>query len=121
MNQVTFQRLEGLAVFIASTVFYFYTGLAWWAYPLFILTVDVFMIGYLANPKLGAVIYNIGHSYTLPSLLAVLALITGNDLVTGTACIWLAHIGMDRAFGFGLKLPTGFKQTHLGKIGSKDR
>lgn len=24
---------------------------------------------------------------------------------------------LDRAFGYGLKLPTGFKDTHLGRIG----
>ena len=29
-----------------------------------------------------------------------------------------AHIGIDRALGYGLKLPSGFKHTHLGVIGS---
>ena len=33
------------------------------------------------------------------------------------AAIWVAHIAMDRALGYGLKLPTGFTDTHLGKIG----
>jgi hypothetical protein len=28
-----------------------------------------------------------------------------------------AHVGMDRALGYGLKLPTDFKDTHLGRIG----
>jgi hypothetical protein len=31
--------------------------------------------------------------------------------------LWLAHIGMDRAFGFGLKYPDSFRHTHLGVIG----
>jgi len=30
------------------------------------------------------------------------------------ALIWTAHIGLDRAMGYGLKLPDGFKRTHLG-------
>jgi hypothetical protein len=31
-----------------------------------------------------------------------------------------AHIGFDRALGFGLKLPTSFRDTHLGRIGRSD-
>jgi hypothetical protein len=30
--------------------------------------------------------------------------------------IWIAHIGLDRAIGYGLKYPTGFRDTHLGKV-----
>ena len=29
--------------------------------------------------------------------------------------IWIAHIGFDRALGYGLKYPTGFGDTHLGR------
>ena len=32
-----------------------------------------------------------------------------------------AHVGWDRALGYGLKLPTGFKDTHLGRIGGLSR
>jgi hypothetical protein len=31
--------------------------------------------------------------------------------------IWVAHIGFDRLLGYGLKYPTGFGNTHLGKLG----
>jgi hypothetical protein len=31
-----------------------------------------------------------------------------------------AHIGVDRALGFGLKLPTGVRDTHLGRIGRRE-
>lgn len=34
------------------------------------------------------------------------------------ALIWFAHIGMDRALGYGLKYPSGFRETHLGRIGA---
>jgi hypothetical protein len=30
--------------------------------------------------------------------------------------IWVAHIGFDRLLGYGLKYPTAFKDTHLGKV-----
>ena len=33
--------------------------------------------------------------------------------------IWLAHIGIDRALGYGLKYSTGFGFTHLGRIGKE--
>jgi hypothetical protein len=33
------------------------------------------------------------------------------------AMIWLAHIGFDRALGYGLKYASGFGFTHLGRIG----
>jgi hypothetical protein len=43
-----------------------------------------------------------------------------DPLVLSLAMIWLAHIGIDRALGYGLKYATGFGFTHLGRIG-KDR
>ncbi len=35
------------------------------------------------------------------------------------AAVWTAHIAMDRALGYGLKLSTGFSDTHLGRIGQR--
>ena len=32
------------------------------------------------------------------------------------ALIWLAHIGADRLFGYGLKYPTAFNDTHLSRV-----
>jgi hypothetical protein len=29
---------------------------------------------------------------------------------------WFAHIGLDRAVGYGLKYPTAFGDTHLGRV-----
>jgi hypothetical protein len=42
-------------------------------------------------------------------------------LAYGLAAIWVAHIGFDRLLGYGLKLETGFEQTHLGPIGKARR
>ena len=40
-----------------------------------------------------------------------------STLVLSIAMIWLAHIGIDRALGYGLKYFDGFAFTHLGRIG----
>ena len=40
-----------------------------------------------------------------------------SPLVLSIAMIWLAHIGIDRALGYGLKYSAGFGFTHLGRIG----
>ena len=42
-----------------------------------------------------------------------LALLTGRPPVA--ALIWAAHNGLDRAAGFGLKYPSDFGDTHLGR------
>jgi hypothetical protein len=43
-------------------------------------------------------------------------LLGGNSLALSLALIWLAHIGMDRMVGYGLKYPTAFKDTHLSRV-----
>jgi hypothetical protein len=49
----------------------------------------------------------------LPLLLGLLAFLAGQTPLVLGALIWLAHIGMDRTIGYGLKYPTAFKDTHL--------
>ena len=39
--------------------------------------------------------------------------------MAGVALIWFAHIGMDRALGFGLKYEFDFADTHLGRLGGQ--
>lgn len=74
------------------------------------------MLGYLANPKLGAALYNLAHSETPVLLLAVSALHLHSTAALAVALIWLFHIGFDRALGYGLKFPTSFKDTHLQHV-----
>jgi len=40
-----------------------------------------------------------------------------SPLVLSIAMIWLAHIGIDRALGYGMNYSAGFGLTHLGRIG----
>ncbi len=39
------------------------------------------------------------------------------EITAAVGALWALHIGADRALGFGLKLPSGFADTHLGRIG----
>ena len=87
---------------------------------LLFLAPDLAMLGYLRSPRFGALIYNLGHTYAAPALLALAGLALGPPAY-GLAAIWAAHIGFDRLLGYGLKLGTGFEQTHLGPIGKARR
>lgn len=78
---------------------------------------DIFMLGYLRSSPVGAWLYNIGHSYPAPATVATVATIGDASLGQATAPIRIAHMGMDRALGYGLKYPTAFTDTHLGRIG----
>lgn len=111
-------RLEGLVLLVAGLALYF-AGLdqPWWLVPVLLFVPDLFMAGYAASHRVGALVYDLGHSYPAPALLGAAALMTGSPLWQGVALVWFAHIGMDRALGYGLKYETHFKDTHLGRIG----
>jgi len=81
------------------------------------LLVDLSMIGYLGGPRLGAITYNAAHNLALPLALLGLGWWGGMGWPVLAAAVFLAHIGLDRALGYGLKLPTDFRDTHLGRIG----
>jgi hypothetical protein len=108
-------QLEGLAMLAAATAAYAQTGQGWWLFALLLLVPDISMLGYLAGPRAGALTYNLGHTYLLPAGLVALGLWLAAPLATALGLIWLAHIGMDRAVGYGLKYPDAFTHTHLGR------
>lgn len=109
-------HLEGLAVLIGSAALYSHLGGEWGWFFLLLLVPDVSAVGYLANPLLGSMTYNLAHNYALPLLVGGLALAAGWNTGVLLVLIWCAHIGMDRLVGYGLKYPTEFKDTHLSRI-----
>ncbi len=115
-------RVEGLAVFFASIAAYVHSGAGLWTFLALVLVPDVAFLGYLAGPRVGAAAYNTTHSYVGPALLAGAALVA---LLPASllpyAAIWTAHIGVDRALGYGLKYPTAFGDTHLGPLSKRAR
>jgi len=117
VDPVTTQRLGGAALFAAATAVWFVSGFGWLWFLVLLFAFDVFMLGYLAGPKVGAAVYNLGHGFLLPGLAALLFALTGTAWLLALASLWFAHIGIDYAFGYGLKSPEGFDKTHLGVIG----
>lgn len=111
-------RAEGLIEFVAALLLFHTTLQSWWLVVL-ILVPDLLMVGYLGGTKVGAALYNTGHSQSGPILLSLAALEWHHPLVLAAALLWLAHIGMDRALTYGLKYDTDFKHTHLGDLAVK--
>jgi hypothetical protein len=109
-------HLEGLTVLVTAIALYWQIGGSWPLFALLLLAPDLGMLGYLHSTRLGALTYNIVHTYALPIALAMGGLIGGNALLLQIGLIWIAHIGMDRAIGYGLKYPDAFKDTHLGRV-----
>ena len=116
-DPVILQRLEGGVLLVLSLLIYWKLGAPWLLYVLLILAPDFFMLGYLGGPRLGAATYNLGHTWLLPGMLAALGIVGGIALALDAGVIWFGHIGVDRLLGYGLKLPTSFQDTHLGRIG----
>ena len=87
-----------------------------WLFFLLLLVPDVTMVGYMMNTRVGALFYNVGHSFILPIVCCGLSISFSNEIGLMLGLIWLAHIFMDRCFGYGLKYPHAFKETHMQKV-----
>lgn len=112
---VKFQKAESLFIFVFACAVYYHYGFSRILFFLLILAPDIFMVGYLINPKIGARVYNIGHIYSAPVILIALHYFAGVPHALPISIIWIAHIALDRMLGFGLKYDSGFRDTHLGK------
>jgi len=110
-------RAEGLATFAAGLIGFLLLGLPWWAFVLLLILPDVSMAGYLRGPRVGAIVYNVAHDLAAGVAVAGVGLAIGSVAVAAIGAILVAHSGMDRMAGYGLKLPSSFQDTHLGRIG----
>jgi hypothetical protein len=112
-------RIEAFAAFAAALAFYAHGGFSWPVFALLFLAPDLAMLGYLAGPRVGAASYNLAHNEALAIALALGGFFGGVPAAVAGGLIWIAHIGFDRALGYGLKYPTGFGDTHLARIGRR--
>ena len=110
-------RIEGACFCAAAIVLYAKFGLAWWVFAVLFLAPDLAFFAYLAGPRLGSITYNLLHSWSGPVLCLLAGWILHRPILTGLSLIWCAHIGFDRALGYGLKYAEGFGYTHLGRMG----
>jgi hypothetical protein len=112
-------RLEGAAWFALALFLYPKVADSWALFAVLFLVPDLSMAGYLAGPRLGAIAYNAAHVTLGPIALAIVGFLYPAVLLIALALIWVAHIGFDRALGYGLKYEAGFRFTHLGRIGRR--
>ncbi len=110
-------KLEWAGIAIAMIVVYTVMGWSWLAFAILVLAPDLSMLGYLSGPRVGALSYNLGHTLIVPLAIAGVGWFTDTDRALQVAVIWIFHVAFDRALGYGLKLPTAFQDTHLGRIG----
>ncbi len=110
-------RLEGAALLLAAMAGYQVLGASWATFALLFLVPDLSFAGYLGGPRLGAITYNALHSTIGVAGLATLAYFGDVATLWPIVLIWLAHVGFDRALGYGLKYGSAFQATHLGRIG----
>ena len=109
-------RLEGLAALAIAALLYARHDASWLLLVVLLMAPDLSALGFLAGPRVGTITYNIAHTYILPAILGAAGLLGDSNLVISLALIWIAHIGLDRAIGYGLKYPSGFKDTHLSRV-----
>lgn len=109
-------HVEGIAVGGSAIALYFHAGYPWWLFAVLILAPDLSMVGYLGGPAVGTATYNAFHTYSPPVVLGAIGVILDAELAVQLGLIWIAHIGIDRALGYGLKYPTAFKDTHLQRV-----
>ena len=111
-------RGEGALILAAATYAYAQTGFSWWIFAVLFFAPDIFMLGYLGGNKLGAIVYNIGHTYLVPAIVLIAGSLLASPLAMAMAIamIWIGHIGFDRIMGYGLKYASGFKFTHLSGL-----
>lgn len=109
-------KLENVFVLILVLSLYATFDFSFWLFLVFLLVSDLTAIGYVFNKRIGSMVYNVGHTYALPSLVTLLYLLLNEPVLFQIAIIWLVHISMDRALGFGLKYASDFKITTIQKL-----
>jgi hypothetical protein len=110
-------QTEGLAAFAVAVLLYVHAGASWQLFAVLFLAPDLSMLGYVAGARIGALAYNLAHSYVGPVAIAAYCLAANDMLAMPFVFIWVAHIGLDRMLGFGLKYADAFGHTHLGLVG----
>lgn len=118
---VLWQRVEGALILVAGLALARFGtgGLPWWSAALIFFAPDLSFFGYLLGSRVGAFGYNLVHLYAPGVVFLVVGLLLPLPWLASVGALWLAHCGLDRMAGYGLKSPEGFAVTHLGRIGRR--
>jgi len=96
-------RAVGAVAFFALGALYLWLGGRWWLGLALLLAPDLAFIGFAFGVRAGVAAYNAVHLPLVPAALLVIAVVIGSRLAVLLMLVWLAHIGMDWAAGYGLK------------------
>jgi hypothetical protein len=107
---------EGLAAFVAGTLVYLQGGGDGWLFLPLLLVPDVGLLGYLRSARVGAFTYNLVHNWAIGLAVVGAGLALGSNPLLLAGAILIAHVGMDRAVGYGLKYAAAARITHLQRI-----
>jgi len=113
----TMLKLEELLMFVFGLYLFSLLSYEWWWFLVLLFVPDIGMLGYVLNPKIGAICYNLSHHKGLALGIYLLGVYLSISLCQLLGSILFAHAAMDRIFGYGLKFDKGFTYTHLGEIG----
>jgi len=113
-------KIEELAQFVLGIFLFSSLEFPWWLFPALLLTPDIGMLGYLINPKIGALTYNLFHHKAIAIVFMLLGYFYLGSIVLLVGIILFSHSALDRMLGYGLKYPDSFKHTHLGSIGKNE-
>jgi hypothetical protein len=111
-------KAEEVLQLIFAVVLYQQFQYSWTVFALCILLPDISMLGYLVNNRVGAISYNVAHHKAVAISIGLAGYFFQHDVLLLSGLILYAHSSMDRMFGYGLKHFSGFKETHLGRIGN---
>lgn len=112
-------KLEELGMFALSIILFNILGYSWWLFVILIFAPDISMLGYLINPKVGSITYNLFHHKGIAVLLYLIGVYTYSPFLLIAGIILFGHSSLDRFLGYGLKFSDAFKHTHLGVLGKE--
>jgi hypothetical protein len=68
------------------------------------------------NGRIGAFTYDLIHNWAVGLVVLGAGIALSSDALWLAGAILIAHVGMDRAVGYGLKYAAGAKVTHLQRV-----
>lgn len=110
-------KTEEIAKVIGAYLLTLHLDFHWWAFWIWLIAPDISILAYLINTRVGALVYNLFHHQGLAILLALAGLYGHQESLQFAGLLLFGHSAMDRVFGYGLKYPDDFRNTHLGWIG----
>jgi hypothetical protein len=110
-------HVEYALAFALSFFIYMQLQFSIWLFIVLLFVPDLTMLGYAMNKKVGAIVYNFGHTFIFPLILVLGYLYLSNDYLLIGSITWIAHICLDRAIGAGLKYrDSPFTNTHIQRL-----